>query len=511
MLTFSPGGPVDPVKHYQVPPLDRIDFDLWKRHFEAGDYFLFKAPRRFGKTTVLTAVADALNEAGQYHALYLPLHGAAAMGSRLDAALEVVCEEIILRGGLLFDDSFLTEWAANAARPLSLRALLQSWCGRLGKPLVLLVDGIDGLRPEAVRFFLAQIAAGYDLRSKAFPRSVVLAGAHDLCLEVGEVPGFRDIFCHTLYLGPFTFTQIKKLYAEHTKKTRQKFTDEALDLIAELTDGHPWLVNALGAEVGFESALNGPREPLVSEETIAEAKDHWLRRRTPYASFFSELFEEPGVRPVLEPMLFGGRYRNFIEPRFFERVVELGLFQMVDGPVIANRLFKEILANEPVEAAKHYFQENVGRFVDPHSLLLQMKPLIASFRHLYEDWGRQWVAKCGYPEAGPVMLFTAYLQYLLKGKGRVELEFGLGRGHVDLFVFWQTPDDVQCWVLCLKRREFGLMADMDAVLQAVVQNMDMVGTAHGAGLLFFDGERTADGGFEKHEECRGRKVMLFGV
>ncbi len=46
------------------------------------------------------------------------------------------------------------------------------------KPLVLLIDEIDALNGDSLLSVLRQLRAGYDLRPKGFPQSVVLCVMH---------------------------------------------------------------------------------------------------------------------------------------------------------------------------------------------------------------------------------------------------------------------------------------------------------------------------------------------
>jgi hypothetical protein len=43
----------------------------------------------------------------------------------------------------------------------------------------------------------------------------------------------------------------------------------------------------------------------------------------------------------------------------------------------------------------------------------------------------------GYREAGPHLMLMAFLQRIVNGGGRVDREYGLGRGALDLMIFWQ--------------------------------------------------------------------------
>ena len=52
-------------KHYCIPPLDRVDLDEILTLIEREKYFILHAPRQYGKTSVLAALADHLNATGR--------------------------------------------------------------------------------------------------------------------------------------------------------------------------------------------------------------------------------------------------------------------------------------------------------------------------------------------------------------------------------------------------------------------------------------------------------------
>ncbi len=70
MRFFNTEGPVNCQDHYCLPPLSRLDMEDVMALISQKKYFLLHAPRQTGKTTCLLALADYLNQSGQYHAVY---------------------------------------------------------------------------------------------------------------------------------------------------------------------------------------------------------------------------------------------------------------------------------------------------------------------------------------------------------------------------------------------------------------------------------------------------------
>ena len=89
---------------------------------------------------------------------------------------------------------------------------------------------------------------------------------------------------------------------------------------------------------------------------------------------------------------------------------------------------------------------------------LNMAKLLHAFRTFFGEHADHWLGRFeGYPEAAPQLILQAYLQRVVNGGGRIEREYGLGRGRTDLLVLWRReagqPSDlwdrvvVECKVL----------------------------------------------------------------
>ena len=67
---FNTTGPVVPVRHYSIPPLERFDLDEVLRLIREDRYFVLYAPRQTGKTSALLALRDLLNQVGAHRCVY---------------------------------------------------------------------------------------------------------------------------------------------------------------------------------------------------------------------------------------------------------------------------------------------------------------------------------------------------------------------------------------------------------------------------------------------------------
>ncbi|NBF00648.1 hypothetical protein FE391_47005 [Nonomuraea sp. KC401] len=84
-----------------------------------------------------------------------------------------------------------------------------------------------------------------------------------------------NIVAESLRLGDFTADQIAELYDQHTRATGQEFTKDAVDRVFELTQGQPWLVNAIAHEITFKMRATGS----ITAGHVDEAKERLIRQR----------------------------------------------------------------------------------------------------------------------------------------------------------------------------------------------------------------------------------------
>ena len=111
-----------------------------------------------------------------------------------------------------------------------------------------------------------------------------------------------------------------------------------------------------------------------------------------------------------------------------------------------------------------------------------------------------------YREAGPHLMLMAFLQRIVNGGGRIECEYGLGRGTLDLMVLWRE----QRHHLEVKIRR-DTETERDA-LDQLARYLDHVGLAEGW-LVLFDlrkGLSWEDKLFVREVEHGGKRIRIVG-
>ena len=67
---------------------------------------------------------------------------------------------------------------------------------------------------------------------------------------------------------------------------------------------------------------------------------------------------------------------------------------------------------------------------------INMVKLLSAFQQFFRENSESWIQRFDYQEAGPQLLLQAFLQRVINGGGRIEREYGLGRGRTDLLLQW---------------------------------------------------------------------------
>ena len=448
---FNTEGPIRPDDHYHIPPLDRVDLDELLGLVRDQRYFVLHAPRQTGKTSVLLALRDLLNAGGDHRCVYLNVEAAQAARENVAEAMRVILyqleseEEATLRSRIL---AGIWPDALERAGPLgALQASLARWSMADPKPLVLLIDEIDALVGDTLLSVLRQLRAGYPGRPGRFPQTVVLCGVRDVrdyrihsAAQNALVLGGSafNVKSKSLRLGDFTEAETRALLAQHTAETEQVFTEGALELIWTRSAGQPWLVNALCREACFDSEAGRDRSRAITEGDILDAQERLILARVTHLDNLADKLREERVRRVVEPILAGASVSAW-SAEDVAYVHDLGLVAF-DGdgtPRIANPIYAEVVPRHLNHAVQMGLPQRMAWYVHADGGL-DVDGLIAAFQTFFREHSEHWVQRFEqYHEAGPQLLLQAYLQRIVNGGGRLEREYALGRGRVDLLILWR--------------------------------------------------------------------------
>ncbi len=452
MRFFNTAGPSKPEHHYCLDPLRRIKIDEIFSLIEAERYFVLHAPRQTGKTTCLLALMKRLNESGRYRAAYVNVESAQGARNNVSDGMRAIVSSFAARLEIsLGDRSFIgsvgrlvDEYGPNGV----LEQLLRSWTAQEpARPTVLLLDEIDALVGDTLISVLRQIRAGYTDRPGHFPQSVLLCGVRDVRdyriqsanLEIITGGSAFNIKAKSLLLGNFTSDDIRELYGQHTAATGQSFAEELFDLLWQDTAGQPWLVNALGQELCFETPEGMNRSRPVTVEQYREARERLIQRRDTHLDQLTDKLREERVYRVISAILAGSAGSETIPTDDMSYVEDLGLITVRPGIAIANGIYSEVIPRELIWTRQVTLAQETAWYVTPDHRL-DLPKLLRAFQQFYLEKCEAWLERFQYKEAGPQLLLQAFLQRIINGGGRISREYGLGRGRTDLFIEWPLDE-----------------------------------------------------------------------
>ncbi|MDJ0694647.1 ATP-binding protein [Mastigocoleus sp. MO_188.B34] len=434
---FNTAGPCKADIHYMLPPTLRLP--NLERLIDQQSYFVIHAPRQTGKTTAMLALAKQLTESCKYIAVMVSAEVGAPFSNDPGEAEVAILDAWVSSTQLdLAQDLQLPLKWKNAEPGRRIQAALQSWSQALSKPLVLFVDEIDSLRDEALISVLRQLRDGYRLRPNNFPISLGLVGLRDVRdYKVASGGSNRlntaspfNIKVRSLTLRNFTATEVGELYQQHTDDTGQVFTESAIETAFHLTQGQPWLVNALAKEVVEEMVTD--TNVAITSEHIHKAKEILIKRQDTHLDSLAEKLREPRVKTIIEPIL-SGQTLGVTSSDDRQYLLDLGLLRRdpAGGLIIANPIYREVIPRVLVQGTQDTLPHISPSWLTP-SGELDTDALLKAFIAFWRQHGEPLLGSAAYHEIAPHLVLMAFLHRVVNGGGTLEREYAIGRDRMDL-------------------------------------------------------------------------------
>ncbi len=443
---FNVAGPCKPEIHYMLPAAARVP--LARRLVADQNYFVIHAPRQSGKTTAMIGLAQELMASGEYVAVLVSVEVGAAFNDDPGAAELAILDEWRTSAQIRLPTHLWPPQWPQGNQGQRIRAALSAWAAAAPRPLVLFIDEIDALRDDTLISVLRQLRTGYFDRPDNFPWSLALIGLRDV-RDYKVAAGGSDrlntaspfnIKTRSLGIDNFTLEDVAALYQQHTTESGQVFLPDAVAYTFELSQGQPWLVNAL-AKATVEEILDDQPLP-VTVEHIAAAKELLIQRQDTHLDSLAERLREQRVRRVIEPMLAGTALGDLpADDRQF--VIDLGLARRdpAGGLVIANPIYREViprvLANSPQDSLPH---------ISPSWLSangsLDADKLLDAFLAFWRQHGQPLLGSVHYHEIAAQLVMMAFLHRVVNGSGTLDREYAIGTRRMDLCLRYRGPQPV---------------------------------------------------------------------
>ena len=437
---FNTAGLCTPEKHYMVDPLRRLA--EIEELIEKELYFSIHAPRQTGKTTYLHALAKKLNREGKYISIVVSFESAGYSSITIEKANQLLNYSIFQASRKQLAEKY-RPLNPKEKNYLNISDYLSEWCGTIKKPLILLIDEIDALVGDLLISVLRQLRDGYQSRPQAFPSSVALVGLRDVRdyrakirpqqESLGAISPF-NIKAKSVFLNNFTKDEVFDLLEQHEKATKQMFPPETKEEIFNLSNGQPWLVNAIANQIVSE-ILNNDWSKKIAMDIVNEAKLQLILRRDTHLDSLADKLKEKRVKGVVQAIINGDTVQFDILEDDIVYLRDLGLVSQTSPLEFANKIYAEIIPRimaSPIEVLIP--KEIQSQWFVTEKNELDMDKVMEAFQEFYMENAESWLDRYTYKESAHHLLLMAFLQRLVNAGGEIIREMAAGNRRLDLLV-----------------------------------------------------------------------------
>ncbi len=511
--TFNTSGLCIPGKHYMIDPLSRLD--EVEELIDEELYFTIHAPRQTGKTTYLYALASKLNEEKDYIALVVSFESAGYKSITVEKANEVLIHSIFQAAIVqLPEKERPPEFVPGKYN--NLKDYLFTWSSSQEKPVVLLVDEIDAIMDDVLISILRQLRDGYQARPTHFPSSVVLVGLRDVreykaqIREGQESMGTASPFnikSDSLLLTDFTKEEVDRLLDEHTTETGQVFPREVKDEIFRLTQGQPWLTNALARQI-VAKILKYDFSREITLELLEEAEQKLILRRDTHLDSMVDKLKEKRVKSIVQAVIRGD---NIVFATIMNDdiayVRDLGIISRSSPLKFANPMYAEIIPR----ILSGPMQDSIPEEIKPPSFIekdgkLNTRKILQEFQEFYRRNSEIWLQRYEYRESAQHLLLMAFLQRVVNSGGEIIREMAAGNGRIDLLVKYGKQE------FALELKIYRDNYTLEDGKKQLHRYLDRLGLDEGYLVIFDPSEKDWDEKlYMKEIEYENKKIILVGL
>ena len=507
---FNTTGLCNPEKHYMVNPLKRLS--KVEKLIANELYFTIHAPRQSGKTTYLYTLARKINGEGKYIALVVSFEQAGYSSITVEKANEVLCDSIYRAAIRQLN---LHEQPKKPENVLSIKNYLEDWAFSQEKPIVFFIDEIDALLDDVLIAILRQLRDGYQARPKYFPSSVVLVGLRDVRDYRAEVRDDQkslgtaspfNIKSNSILLQNFSKQEVSELLEQHTAETGQVFPDEVKNEIFLLSNGQPWLTNALANQIVSE-ILDDDYSREITFDMVTEAKNQLIMRRDTHLDSLIDKLKEERVKLLVQAIINGDNivFNSLNEDIMYLR--DLGIVSQKSPLRFANPIYAEIIPRVMASA----FEESLPMEIETPFFLdknnqLDMKKIMQAFQEFYRENAESWIDRFEYKESAHHLLMMAFLQRIVNSGGEITREMAVGNGRVDLLV--KFNDQRIALELKINRGE----QTIEKAKQQLSKYLERLGLTEGYLVIFDPGSGSWDEKLYYREiQFNDKRIIMVGI
>jgi hypothetical protein len=510
--TFNTGGLCFPEKHYMVNPLRRLQEveSLIREEL----YFTIHAPRQTGKTTYLYALAGRLNAEGDHITVVASCERAGVESIPLAKANLLIIDSIYRASQRQVPEKYRPE-NPEEKKYLDVSQYLGRWAENQEKPIVLLMDEIDSLFDDVLVSILRQLRDGYQGRPDHFPASVVLVGLRDVRDYKNKVRAETqsygtgspfNIKSDSLFLTNFTQKEVYELLDQHGAATGQVFPPEVKEEIHRLSNGQPWLTNALARQM-VSKILKYDFSKPVTMELLEQAKNQLILRHDTHLENLVRRLQEERVKSIVQAVINGENLHYDILVDDIAYVRDLGIVSQSSPLEFANPIYAEIIPRVMASPMQESFPKEIQTpwFVKEDGTL-DIEKALKRFQEYYRRNSGAWLERYEYKESAHHLLLMAFLQRIVNAGGEIIREMAVGNGRIDMLVKFGTQE----FALELKvKRDRYTIEDGK---EQLARYLDGLGLKKGYLVIFDPGDMDWEEKiYWKEEVYKGKTIIMVGL
>jgi hypothetical protein len=225
---------------------------------------------------------------------------------------------------------------------------------------------------------------------------------------------------------------VKTLYAQHTAATGQIFEPEAVDRVMFRTDGQPWPVNALAADVLENQMAPGFSQP-VTPDHIDQAAETLKLEMNVHIDYLTARLHEPGIKRVLAAILTGSDLDIDLPEKDLRHRLELGLTREKSRAAFspANRIYADVMVRLPTENFQRDLPNDLaGRFVKTNGP--DINELLKDFQLFRSKNSDKMSNRFAHKERDTEFFLFGHMQKAFDGTVQIIKKFASGADFADL-------------------------------------------------------------------------------
>jgi hypothetical protein len=252
-----------------------------------------------------------------------------------------------------------------------------------------------------------------------------------------------SISTKALTLANFTYDEIKILYSQHTDASGQIFEDSVFEMAWYLTEGQPWLVNALAYEAVCE-ILKNDHSKHVTGDIIDHAAAILIKRRDTHIDSLRERLKKPRVARVMDSVFAGTMSYKSVTDDDRRFCIDLGLVVANEKGKLrpSNAMYREVIGRLITDEIQDILVDTIPELPWTDGKVIFVSDILKEFQQfwrkgsLYLPFRKKKFTDHIYDDALYSFILEAFLQRLVNTKAVVIRELSIGCGAVDIGIIY---------------------------------------------------------------------------